>query len=158
MPKVLIINNTPYNYPTSGDEPGWGGDATGWATGVTEVLNDLLGPNDILETAFNVANNQSSASDITGLAFNTASVRSAIVEYSIIRISDSTPNGTAETGQLHLIYDNLAGWSIGQGGVIGNAGVNFSILSTGQVQYTSTDIGSLNYIGIMKFRAKTLQQ
>lgn len=158
MPKVLIVNNTPYNYPTAGDEPGWGGDATGWSTGVTEVLNDLFGPNDILETAFNIANNQPIASDVTGLAFNTASVRSAVIDYSVIRISTDNPNGNAETGKIHIVYDNLAGWSIGQGGIIGNSGTTFTILSTGQLQYKSTDIGTLNYSGTMKFRAKTLQQ
>ena len=158
MPKVLIVNNTPYNYPTSGDEPGWGGDATGWASGVTEVLNDLLGPDDILETAFNIANNQSSAANVTGLIFNTASVRAAEITYSIYRISDSNPSGFAETGTIKIIYDNNVGWSISQGAIVGNAGVTFSILADGQVQYTSTDIGSLNYVGTMKFRAKALQQ
>lgn len=158
MPRTLIVNNTPYQYPTPGDEPGWGQGATGWAAGVTEVLNDLQGPDDLLETAFNIANAQASPSDITGLAFNTASVRSAIIDYSVFRVSDTNPNGNTETGKIHIVYDNLAGWSIGQGGIVGNSGVTFSILSTGQMQYTSTDIGALNYIGTMKFRAKTLQQ
>lgn len=158
MPKVLIINNSPYSYPTSGDEPGWGGDATGWAVGVTEVLNDLLGPNDILETAFNIANAQAAPVDITGLAFNTASVRSATIDYSIFRRSDTNPDGNTEKGRIEIVYDNLAGWSIGQGSIIGNSGVNISILSSGQLQYTSTDIGALNYIGTMKFKARTTQQ
>lgn len=158
MPKVLIVNNTPYAYPTSGDEPGWGGEATGWATGVTEVLNDLLGPDDIIQTAFTIANNQSSAVNITGLVFNTASVRSAVIDYSIFRVSDSNPNGNTEAGEIHIVYDNLAGWSIGQGGIIGNSGVAITILASGQLQYTSTDIGSVNYVGTMKFRSKALQQ
>ena len=158
MPKTLIINNTPYNYPTSGDEPGWGNDATGWAEGVTNVLSDLLGPNDILETAFNVANNQQVFADITGLIFNAASVRAAEITYSIFRISTTNPSGHTEKGTIQLIYDNNIGWSINQGNIIGSSGVTFQIDPSGQVQYKSTDIGTLNYIGTMKFRAKTLQQ
>lgn len=158
MPRTLIINNTPYNYPTPGDEPGWGSGATGWAVGVTEVINDLLGPDDILETAFNIANNQSTAADVTGLAFNAASVRAATIDYSVYRVSDSNPNGNTESGQIRLIYDGLAGWSIAQGSINGNAGVIFSVLASGQIQYVSTDIGSLNYVGTMKFRAKSIQQ
>lgn len=158
MPKTLIVNNTPFSYPTSGDEPGWGGDATGWAEEVTQVLSDLLGPNDILETAFNIANNQATVIDITGLGFNTASVRSAIIDYSVFRISSLNPFGFTETGTIKIVYDNNSGWSIAQGAIVGDSGIILNITPTGQFQYTSTDIGSLNYTGTMKFRAKTLQQ
>jgi hypothetical protein len=158
LPKVLIINNTPYNYPTSGDEPGWGNEATGWAEGVTNVLSDLLGPNDILETAFNIANNQTTFADITGLIFNAASVRAANISYSIFRISNTNLSGFTETGTIQLIYDNNLGWSINQGNILGSSGVTFNVTVAGQIQYKSTDIGALNYIGTMKFRAKTLQQ
>lgn len=158
MSKTLTVNNTPYSYPTPGDEPGWGSEATGWATGVTNVLADLLGPNDIIETAFNVANNQISVSDVVGLLFNSASVRAAEINYSIFRVSASTLSGKTETGTILLIYDNNVGWSISQGSILGNAGVIFTVTAGGQIQYTSSDIGSLNYTGTMKFRAKCLQQ
>lgn len=158
MPRVLIVNNTPYNYPTSGDEPGWGNDATAWAVGVTNVLSDLLGPNDILETAFNVANNQTSFSDVTGLIFNAASVRAAEITYAVFRVSTANPSGFAETGTIQIVYDNNVGWYINQGNILASSGVTFSITGAGQVQYKSTDIGSLNYTGTMKYRAKTLQQ
>ena len=158
MSRVLIINNTPYNYPTAGDEPGWGGQATDWAEAVTNVLAELLGPNDILETAFNIANNQTSAADITGLFFNAASVRAANITYSVYRISNTNLSGNAETGTIQLIYDNVIGWSINQGNILGSSGVTFSITVVGQLQYTSTNIGSLGYSGTMKFRAKCLNQ
>lgn len=160
MPKTLIVNNTPYNYPVSGDEPGWGeaAGATGWPKGVTDALSDLLGPNDILETAFNIANNQASFADVTGLVFNAASVRAAEISYSVFRISTANPSGHTETGTIQIVYDNNVGWSINQGNILGSSGVTFQVTNTGQIQYKSTDIGSLNYIGTMKFRAKTLQQ
>lgn len=158
MPKQLIVNNTPFDYPTAGDEPGWGGDATGWAQEVTKVLNNLVGPDDILETSFNIANSQATDADVTGLVFNTGSVRSTVVQYAVYRISDSNPSGKAETGEMHILYDNNDGWSLGLGGVIGNSGVSFSITAGGQIQYQSTDIGAVNYVGVLKFTAKALQQ
>lgn len=234
MSKELTVNNITFNYPTSGDDPGWGGPATDWATEVTTVLNNVTAPDDILQIAFNVVNaqgdttDQSGAADIVGLQFNGASVRSATVDYAIYRVSDrsdlsatatagdptvitstshgletgnsitvfnstTTPDidGTytvtvidedsfsidvlttvdgdapwfstikkseAESGKLYIVYDNVAGFSMGQGDVVGDAGVRLSIDGTGQVQYTSTDAGSLNYVGTMKFSAKTLQQ
>lgn len=158
MAKTLTINNIPFEYPDKGDEPGWGGDATSWAEEVTRSLTDLIGPDDILQTAFDVANNQATLADVTGLAFNAASVRSSVITYSVYRVSDSSPSGNTETGIMHLVYDNNAGWALGIADVVGNSGVNFDITGTGQIQYTSTDIGNLNYQGVMKFSARSLQQ
>jgi len=159
LAKTLIVNNIPFEYPTSGQEPGWGGPATDWATEVTEVLSNIVGPDDILETTFNIANNQSSAQNVTGLVFNIGSVRSAVIEYNVYRTSDTTPNGLLETGEMHIAYNTAtSSWLLGIGGVVGNSGVNFSITSLGQVQYTSTDIGDTNYSGLMKFSAKAKQQ
>ena len=92
------------------------------------------------------------------MVFNAGSVRSAVIQYAIYRISNSNPSGNAETGEIHLVYDNNDGWNLGIGGVIGDSGVTFSITPAGQIQYQSTDIGSINYNGIMKFQAKALQQ
>ncbi len=157
MPKTLIVNNTPYEYPTAGDEPGWGGEATGWAEAVTDVLSDLLGPNDLLETAFNIANN--SSGPVTGLILNAASVRAAEISYSIYRQAGAT--SVVESGRINVAYNNaspsLNKWEINQGNVLGNAGVVFTIDNSGQVQYTSTDIPGQT-IGTMKFRLKSLQQ
>lgn len=162
MPITLIVNNIPFEYPVPGDEPGWGQPATDWATEVTDVLNDLLGPNDITQTSFTIQNNISSATDVAGLSFNTGQVRSAIIEYSIYRVSTAEPSGHADSGTINIIYDNSAGvgvkWSMVIGAVTGSGGVTFSITDNGQFQYTSTDIGSSGYSGVMKFRAKTLSQ
>lgn len=162
MSVTLTVNNTPYEYPASGDEPGWGEAATGWAQEVTDVLNSILTSDDILQTTFTVANNISVATNVTGLSFNIASARAAFVEYSIYRKSDSTTSGTAESGVMHLIYDTSAAsgsrWTLVVSGIAGNAGVTFTITDAGQIQYKSTDIGATNYNGVMKFTARTLQQ
>src|ERR1019366_608799 len=116
MPVTLIVNNIPYEYPVPGDAPGWGQPATDWATEVTLVLNNLLGPNDIIESTFNIANNISSSTNVNGLTFNTGQVRSAFINYTVYRTSTAHPTGQAEAGELIIVYDNLAAsrskWSL----------------------------------------------
>lgn len=162
MPVTLTVNNIPFEYPIPGDSPGWGEGATGWAEEVTTVLTSLLGPNDIAQTTANIANNQTSATNVNGLIFNTGQVRSAIIEYSVYRTSVANPSGKSESGTLNIVYDNLAAsgfkWSIIGYGLNGLAGVTFTITDTGQVQYTSTDIGATGYSANMHFRARSLVQ
>jgi hypothetical protein len=165
MPIELVVNNISYEYPISGDSPGWGQAATDWATEVTFVLNNLKGPNDILQTSFSspaFANNQVTPADIVGLSFNTGQVRAAFIQYSIYRTSTANPSGNAEAGMLIAVYDNLAGsgskWSLTAGPISGNSGVTFSMTDAGQLQYTSSDIGATGYSAVMKFSAKALNQ
>lgn len=153
----LIVNNSTFNYPEPGDPKGWGEDATGWATEVTLLLSDLKGPNDIIQTAFSINNNQAVASNIIGLAFDSATVRYAIVDYTIYR-STST-NEVAEGGQLHLIYKNVAAtWLIEQDRQGDDSGVVITITNGGQLQYTSSNLAGLSYSGTISFRARTLNQ
>lgn len=162
MPITLIVNNTPFEYPIDGDSPGWGQAATDWATEVTLVLNELLGSSDIIQTPFVISNNVSVFTDILGLSFNTGLVRAAVIDYSVYRTSTASPSGHAETGVLNIVYDNSAApgskWSMIGYGVNGNSGVTFNITDAGQVQYKSSDIGAAGHSGIMKFRAKALNQ
>jgi hypothetical protein len=165
MPISLTVNNLPFEYPVPGDSPGWGEGATGWAEEVTLVLNNLQGPNDIIQTSFSnpgFANNVSTPTNVTGLSFNTGQVRAAFIEYSIYRTSTLNPSGNAEAGIMIIVYDNLAAsgskWSLTIGPVNGNSGVSFSITDAGQIQYISTDIGSAGYSATMHFSAKALNQ
>lgn len=160
MSRTLIINNVPYTIPDAGDPPGWGGDTTDWMTAVTEVINSVVGSADILPTSFTVANNQVSPSDVTGLIFDGGAVRSSVINYNIYRISDLNPSGFAESGTLTVLYDSNAAtpWTMTQGDVNGYSGVNLNITNSGQIQYTSTDIGTVNYSGLMTFYAKSILQ
>ena len=160
MAKTLTVNGIPFQYPTAGDEPGWGGEATDWASEVTDVLTDIVGPDDYLETTFNLAESATNA-DVTGLTFNISTVRSSIIIYYVTMTSDENPSGYVEAGQIQIVYDSGASsWSIAQGNIVGNALVTFSITAAGQVQYTATALpgGSTNYSGIMKFSASSSQQ
>ena len=161
MPVTLTVNNIPISYPTPGDGPGWGASATEWANQVTIALQNLQNDTDIPQTTFIVGNNVSSFTNIVGLAFNTGLVRSAIITYSIYRTSISNPSGNAESGEMMIVYDNLAApgskWSMIQGPKVGDAGLIFTITDAGQVQYQSSNLGS-GHSGNMHFSAKTLNQ
>lgn len=153
----LVVNNSTFEYPQPGDPKGWGEDATDWAIEVTNLLSDLKGPNDIIQTAFSINNNQAVASNIIGLAFDAATVRYAIVDYTIYRTTSTAE--LAEGGQIHLIYKNVAGtWLIEQDRQGDNSGVVISITNAGQLQYTSSNVAGLSYTGKISFRAKTLNQ
>lgn len=160
MPLLTVSNNV-YDYPEPSREPGWGEEATAWAQAVTDVLNTLLGPGDILETSFVIGNNVSVVTNINGMSFDGAAVRAANVTYTVIRRSDETPSGNTESGTLRLTYDPAGTignkWKLSQLGDM-SAGMVFSVTDAGQVQYKSTDIGSTNYQGQIKFIAKTLSQ
>lgn len=151
MPELTIQGNT-YNYPDPGQDPGWGSDASDWAQAVTDVLNFLVNPGDILETSFTIQDNTSVAANINGLRFDSSIVRAANVSYSIIR------NGANQSGTLHLNYNSSAPagskWSL-QENRSGDVGVVFSITDLGQVQYMSTSTGSTATI---RFSARTLSQ
>lgn len=162
MPQ-LTVNNNVYDYPDPGTEPGWGESATAWAQAVTDVLNTLLAPGDILETSFVIGNNVTLFTNVNGLAFDGATVRAANISYVVTRRSTETPAGNNESGAIFLTYDSAGTvgekWKLSQRSDISNtSSIAFNITDAGQVQYKSSDIGSTSYQGQIKFSAKTLSQ
>lgn len=90
---------------------------------------------DIEHTVFNAANNQITASDVTGLVFAAATVRSFKVLVSVA-IDATIPLN--ESFDLHgVLLDG--GFVMSQSSVGDDSGVVFSITSVGQVQYTSAN-------------------
>lgn len=155
----LTVRSKVYNYPEQGEDPIWGEEATGWAEAVTDVLADVVGPGDILQTAFSVANNQVAPAEVTGLLLDTGVVRSAVIDCSVYRVSTAQPYGHAENFTIYAIYDNSAPvnskWSISIEANM-NSGVTLDINDLGQFTYTSTDIGTLGYNGTMRFRSRSI--
>lgn len=109
------------------------------------------------ETAFTIANNQSSPANVTGLSFTGNTQRSFEVTYQVYR--NTTGGGAtelAESGKLLGVYSTVAGsWEMTQESV-GNSGVTFSITNAGQVQYTSTNITGTAATSAMKFKFGTM--
>lgn len=123
-------------------------------------LETLLGGSDLItETAFTIANNQSSAANVTGLVFNHGSVGAAFIDYWIKRVTTSSGAvERTEAGRLLVSWDlSAATWRIVPvGSGPDESGVSFSITSAGQVQYTSDSITGTPSVSKMKFRATTM--
>ena len=160
MSVTVTVNNKSFELPSPGDE-GYAEDLLAFWEEISDVLNTVSAPLDILETDFNFTNNQVTPANVTGLTFPTSNIASFVSDYIITR-DDGTTKIT-EQGQL-FGFQGDSGWELGRSNVItdstvfgGEAGVEFSITSAGQVQYTSQDYtGQLT--GTMTFRAKTMQQ
>lgn len=157
MSEQLRVRNKTFNYPSPGDSPGWGEDATGWAKEVTSTLALLINSNDILLSTVAIANNVTSASNINKLQFSNTRVRTAIINYQIYRVTSTTE--LVENGNLTIAYkSNTNTWDVQRDFANDNSGIVFSVLSSGQVQYTSSNLSGLNYSGSITFSAKTFQQ
>ena len=105
---------------------------------------------DINETSFSMANNQTTAADVTGLAFANATVRSfeALVSVEIDATAD-----LFEVFKLNGIQKGAA-WDMSVESTGDTSNVDFTITAAGQVQYTSgNEAGFVS--GAIKFRALT---
>jgi hypothetical protein len=155
MPNLTVNNNT-YAYPDQGSEPGWGSDATDWASDVTEVLDSLQGTGSISETQ-SIIELTASNKEINGLLFDNSIVESANVVYRIYRVTDTTE--VSEEGRLNLVYvpSTPEKWFISREVTSGNnALVNIDVDTTGQVIYTATSISGANYSGYIKFKTSAI--
>lgn len=155
----LIVAGQTYNYPQQNDSPPWGSEATDWAIAVTDALTSVIGPYDIAETIATIANNQVAPASVIGLAFNPVTVRGAVVDYTIYRVTTSSgATEQGETGTMYITYLNNANtWNIAVAGG-GTAGVSFTMNPAGQVLYTSSNFTGSNYIGTIHFKASAFAQ
>lgn len=157
----LIISGITYNFPVSGDEL-WGPDVTDWAVSVTAQLANLVVSGDLGPTVLvNILNNQVAAANVTSLAFDPATIRSAQVEYFVYRTFNSGSEEVVENGTMYLTYKDIANeWDmVLVGSNVTGSGVTFTITNAGQVQYTSSNLTpSTSYSGNMRYRASVLQK
>lgn len=86
--------------------------------------------------SFALANNQSSAANVTPLLFDKTKIRSVKITYQIFR---SATSKVAESGILMLVNDDT-NWDYAILGKVGESNVVLSCNSSGQVQYTSDDM------------------
>jgi hypothetical protein len=109
-----------------------------------------------VEQYFTLVNNQSVAADIDGLKFDLAKVGQVTVDYLIQRVT--TGGGATElieTGTLYAAYKPTSNdWFLIN--VPSSAGITLSITSSGQIQYTSTNVTGTASISKLTFRARTL--
>lgn len=104
------------------------------------------------DSVFTIANNQSSAANVTSLLIDGASTRSFIIDYSIYRKTDTALSALAQVGQLRGVFNTQSStWFISDDSSGQNSGVTFSILSSGQIRYISSNISGANYTGSLKY-------
>jgi hypothetical protein len=117
-------------------------------------INITPNPGDIVTPVlFSAANNIVTPANVTNFAFTNASVRSfeSLVSVSI----------TATAGNLYSHYrlfglqKTTGNWVINTSFIGDNSGVVFSMATSGQVQYSSTNIPSFQS-NIMAFEARAL--
>ncbi len=156
MATPVVINGTTYEVAAQGENPAWGTDQQDLILALVQVAQNTVGTGDILVTPFNVANNQSSAANITGASFDTSLVRGFILTYSLYRSTNSAE--TSEMGQILGTYKSTANtWELSQD-FAGSSGVVFTITTGGQLQYTSSNLTGTGYSGKLKFYAKAFLQ
>ena len=162
MPIPLSINGVTFNYPVKGNEQ-WGVEATNWAIAVTTAINTALTPGDIPQpsTGVFILNNNVTPANVSGLLIDPALFRGAIIEYSIYRVKGSTE--LTETGTMEVSFKTTSNtWGLSREGSAGTdgdeIGVQFTILPSGQVQYTSSDITtSGTYTSLLQYRVRILK-
>lgn len=150
-PGELNASDLPSNFGSPTNYTPDSSDVKGHLSGIDTKLGAIGGPpGDIGHTSFSIANNQASPVNVTGLAFANGSTRAAQVFYSII--IDATAD-LFESGELTVIQKG-ASWDLARQAIGDDSLIDFTINSSGQVLYTSS-----NYTGFvaatMKFRAIT---
>ena len=110
----------------------------------------IVGGNSLdIEYSATIANNQSSATDITGMILNDTLYRGFTIDYLIWRATDI--NSRIQYGQLRAVYNaNTSTWYLSDNYSGQDAGVEFS-MNVNQVQYTSNNLTGADYSGYIKF-------
>jgi len=159
MSKTVSINNVDYIIPEIGDT-NWGEYTTDLLEALVDGVNVSFGPHDIRETTAQVVNNVTIPQIVPSLAFDPASVRGAFIEYTIFRTDNSmTPVEYLETGVLYLSYKSDAiateKWQVKRD-ANDDIGYNFSLNDSGQMYYTSSNLGAGAADGTITFRSRAI--
>lgn len=126
-----------------------------WWNDIRTALMLLFGSGSVLEDSFTIADNQSAYADITGLLFDSDTVKSAKVEYTIYRTDGAVER--RETGYLTLHYKAIgAAWSYSRRSDHGDDALNVAdslfVTTAGQVQYKSDSMGG-TYSGFIRYKS-----
>lgn len=150
--RVIPANFTPSNYSpvqigTEGIDK-----VSSHLKGLDNAIGNIpqSSPGDILESAFIMANNVSTPTNVTGFLFANAVVRSF---ETLVSIEIDASDDLFEVFTLRGIQKSSS-WVMSSTATGDSSGVTLSITSTGQIQYVSD-----NYVGYVsgkiKFRAIT---
>jgi hypothetical protein len=119
----------------------FGSGNTDWVLLSQEVIGDIT------STEFTALDNQPTPQEVTGLSFNNADVRSFKLIISIDR------NTLLEQVTINAIQKSSE-WDYSIIRVGDDTGINFTISNSGQVEYTSTPLGSTAALNFRAFVTK----
>lgn len=95
-------------------------------------------------------NNQAAPLAVTGLVFDKAQIKAAQVDFEVYRQTDS--GSVMEAGTLFLAHRTATDtWEISLQSQFDDAGVTFSVNSSGQVLYVSDNFAGTSYTGRLRF-------
>ena len=129
-------------------------------TQLLQALRLLIGAGGQNIANFAIADNVSNTNVSVLTAFDKTTVKSARVSFDLLRRDDSQSKN--ETGELFITHNTETDtWKIFSTSHDQDAEVTWSISSTGQVRYSSSNFGGANYSGTLrlfglKTRAQTL--
>lgn len=102
-----------------------------------------------IEYSATILNNQSVATDITGMILNDTLYRGFTIDYLVWRANAT--ESKIQYGQLRAVYNaNTSTWYLSDNFSGQDAGVEFSV-NINQVQYTSSNMDPTDYGGYIKF-------
>jgi hypothetical protein len=104
--------------------------------------NVNLGVSSLFSGSFIAANNISSATNVTGLSFATADIR--YFEAKVVITITKTDTTTLDEIITLRGNNNDSGWQLFIENIGDTSGVTFTITSSGQIQYTSTNVASFS--------------
>lgn len=163
MSVVITIQGSPIQFPTSGDSPNWAPAVTEFAQLVEQAIATTAGAFDVAPQVFDIASyNSASTVSIPNLSFSTAEVRSATITIACFRENTTPANTTVyEHAELFVVYNPNGStnekWEISRMRT-GNASIVYSMTDDGQVQFTTTSIGSGTHSGTLSYSAKAQLQ
>lgn len=155
MAKNVVINGNAYILPQQSDNEPWGSNLSELVEALVDVANNSISTGDILTTSFQVGNGVSNA-PVTGLLFDPAVVRSAVIEMSVAR--STVTNEYSEMSMILVTYkSSTSTWQLAHYGV-GDAECTFDITPAGQILVTSSTMSGSGYSGLMVFKARAYNQ
>jgi hypothetical protein len=157
---LIIIGNTPINFPSTAESPIWSESIIQFAQAVEAALNIAVGPNDVPpQTLIIDSYNPGSNVDIPNLQFSTSEVRGAYIYYTVYR--NTSLSTVSENGVILAVYNPTGSvnekWTLSRE-YTGESSVTISMTDTGQAQLSTATLSGTGHNGILSYYAKALQQ
>ncbi len=110
MPR-LVVGTTVVDFPNAGSDPSWAPAVIEFAQAITDQVNAIASPFDIVPRVQILTNDTNTNLTLTGAVFPSGSVRAFNFDYGIYRTNGVT--AVAEVGKLYAVYNTLtASWQL----------------------------------------------